>query len=231
MIRKMFDSIAPRYDLLNRLLSFRRDTSWRRWAVKHLLRYKKGTYLDVATGTADVALEIKRQAPLARVVALDFASRMLDLARKKVERKGVDLIQGDALRLPFPNNTFDGAIVAYGIRNFPDRSLGLQEMRRVVKPQGRVVILEFSTPPGIGGMAYQIYLSRFLPWLGGIISGNPGAYRYLHDSVEAFPPTQTFCDMMVHAKLARVRYYPLTLGIAVCYVGEKGPQPGRKDGL
>lgn len=221
MIRKMFDSIAPRYDLLNRLLSLRRDTSWRRWAVDKVLIDKKGTYLDVATGTADVALEIKRQAPLSRVVALDFASRMLDLARKKVVGKGIDLVRGDALRMPFPNNAFDGAIVAYGVRNFPDRFLGLQEMRRVVKPHGRVVILEFSTPTGFGGMTYDIYLSRFLPWMGGLVSGNPKAYRYLHDSVEAFPPTQAFCDMMVHAKLARVRYYPLTLGITICYVGEK----------
>jgi demethylmenaquinone methyltransferase/2-methoxy-6-polyprenyl-1,4-benzoquinol methylase len=221
MIRKMFDSIAPRYDLLNRLLSFRRDTSWRKWAVDKVLIDKKGAYLDVATGTADVALEIKRQAPLSRVVALDFASRMLDLARKKVVGKGIDLVRGDALRMPFPDNAFDGAIVAYGVRNFPDRFLGLQEMRRVVKPQGRVVILEFSTPPSIGGMAYETYLSRFLPWMGGLVSGNPKAYRYLHDSVEAFPPTQAFCDMMVHAKLARIRYYPLTLGITICYVGEK----------
>ena len=221
MIRKMFDSIAPRYDSLNRLLSLRRDTSWRRWAGDKVLIDKEGTYLDVATGTADVALEIKRQAPLSRVVALDFASRMLDLARKKVVGKGIDLVRGDALRMPFPDNAFDGAIVAYGMRNFPDRFLGLQEMRRVVKPHGRVVILEFSTPTGFGGMAYDIYLSRFLPWMGGLVSGNPKAYRYLHDSVEAFPPTQAFCDMMVHAKLARIRYYPLTLGITICYVGEK----------
>ena len=220
-IRRMFDSIAPRYDLLNRLLSFRRDISWRRWAVKQLISHKQGTYLDVATGTADVALEIKRQAPLSRTVALDFASRMLDLAKKKVVGKGIELVRGDAMNMPFPDNAFDGAIVAYGVRNLPDRLSGLKEMRRVVKPHGRVVVLEFSTPTGLGGMTYDIYLSRFLPWMGGLVSGDPKAYRYLHDSVKAFPPAQVFCDMMVQAKLAKVRYYPLTSGITICYVGEK----------
>ena len=220
-IRRMFDSIAPRYDLLNRLLSFRRDVYWRRWAVKQLISHKQGTYLDVATGTADVALEIKRQAPLSRTVALDFASRMLKLAKKKVIGKGIELVQGDAMNMPFPDNAFDGAIVAYGVRNLPDRLAGLKEMRRVVKPYGRVVVLEFSIPTGPKGIIYDFYLSRFLPWIGGWVSRNPEAYRYLHDSVEAFPSAQVFCDMMVQAKLAKVRYYPLTSGITICYIGEK----------
>jgi demethylmenaquinone methyltransferase/2-methoxy-6-polyprenyl-1,4-benzoquinol methylase len=220
-VREMFDSIAPRYDFLNRLLSAGRDIHWRRFAVEKLITHKEGTYLDVATGTGDVALEITRQAPSSRVVGLDFASRMLELARAKITGRPIELIRGDALAMPFPDNTFQGSIVAYGVRNFPDRLQGLKEMVRVVKPGGRVVVLEFSTPPGLVGEAYHLYFHYLLPRIGGLISGNPGAYSYLHESVEAFPAPQVFCDMMVQAGLARVRALPLTFGITMCYVGEK----------
>jgi len=217
----MFDSIAPRYDLLNRLLSAGRDIHWRRFAVKKLLTRKNGLYLDVATGTADVALEITRQAPESKVIGLDFAARMLELARPKTEGRPIVLVRGDALAMPFPDNTFDGSVVAYGVRNFPNRLQGLREMVRVVKPGGRVVILEFSTPPGLVGDAYHLYFHHILPRLGGLISGNKEAYSYLHESVEAFPSPQVFCDMMAEAGLARIRSLPLTFGITMCYVGEK----------
>ena len=220
-IREMFDSIAPRYDLLNRLLSAGRDIHWRRFAVKKLLTSLEGPYLDVATGTADVALEITKQAPTCRVVGLDFAFRMLELAKPKIAGQSIELVRGDALAMPFPDNTFLGSIVAYGVRNFPDRLQGLKEMVRVVKPGGRVVILEFSTPPGLVGEVYHLYFHHILPRIGGLLSGNPRAYSYLHESVEAFPPPQVFCDMMAEAGLARVRALPLTFGITMCYVGEK----------
>jgi demethylmenaquinone methyltransferase/2-methoxy-6-polyprenyl-1,4-benzoquinol methylase len=221
MIREMFDSVAPRYDLLNRLLSGGRDVVWRRLAVSRLLGDEKGSYLDVATGTADVALEIRKQAPSAQVVGVDFSPNMLERARKKVANSGIGLIRGDALSLPFDDNTFDGSIAAYGVRNFSDRLQGLREMRRVVKPRGRVVVLEFSVPGGLLGDCYRVYFSNILPLVGGLISGDREAYGYLHYSVEAFPSPQIFCDLMVQAGLAKVRYYPLTFGISVCYLGEK----------
>lgn len=220
-IREMFDSIAHRYDLLNRLLSAGRDVSWRRFAVRRLLSNRSGLYLDVATGTADVALEIIQQAPSCQVVGLDFAERMLELAKPKIAGQPIELIRGDALAMPFPDSTFHGSIVAYGVRNFPDRLQGLKEMARVVKPGGRVVVLEFSTPSGLLGDAYRLYFQHFLPRIGGLISGNREAYSYLHQSVEAFPPPQIFCDMMIQAGLARIRCLPLTFGITICYVGEK----------
>ncbi len=225
-VREMFDSIAPRYDLLNRLLSAGRDIAWRRFAVKKLLTSRGGVYLDVATGTADVALEIVRQSPSCRVVGLDFAERMLDLAKNKTAGKPIDLVRSDALAMPFPDSTFHGSIVAYGVRNFPDRLQGLKEMARVVKPGGRVVVLEFSTPSGLLGDVYRLYFHHLLPRVGGLLSGNREAYSYLHHSVEAFSPPQTFCDMMVEAGLARIRSLPLTFGITMCYVGEK-PWPIR----
>ncbi len=220
-IREMFNSIAQRYDLLNHLLSAGRDISWRRFAVGKLLTKRNEVYIDVATGTADVALEIVRQAPSCRVVGLDFADKMLGLAHSKVANRPITLIRGDALAIPFPNDTFQGAIVAYGVRNFPDHLQGLKEMVRVVKPGGRVVVLEFSTPLGLMGDAYHLYLHYVLPKIGGLISGNKRAYSYLHESVEAFPPPQVFCDTMIEAGLASVRAFPLTFGITICYVGEK----------
>ena len=220
-IREMFESIAPRYDLLNRLLSAGRDIYWRRFAVGRVLTHRKGLYLDVATGTADVALEMVKQAPSCRVVGLDFAQKMLELARSKMAGQPIELVRGDALAMPFPDNTFHGSIVAYGVRNFPDRFQGLKEMVRVVKPGGRVVVLEFSTPSGFLGDAYHLYFHHILPRIGGLLSGNPRAYSYLHESVEAFPPPQVFCDMMAEAGLARIRALPLTFGITICYLGEK----------
>lgn len=222
----MFDSIAPRYDLLNRLLSARRDLYWRRFAVAELLLRPGGRYLDVATGTGDVALEILRQNPTAKVVGIDFASSMLDLAKRKVRGESINLITGDAQALPFPDATFDGSIIAYGIRNVADQPKALGEMVRVVRPNGRVVVLEFSMPSGLLGKVYGFYFKRVLPWIGGVVSRNREAYHYLHNSVEAFPSCHTFCDMMVRAGLVSVRYYPLTFGTTICYVAEKGAEDG-----
>ena len=229
-IQNMFSSIAHRYDLLNRLLSIGRDRYWRRFAVSLLPpmgNLAKGLFLDVATGTADVAIEILRRYPDGvKIVGVDFSHRMLELARGKVARMGyqdrIDLQLGDAMSLPFEDRSFDGAIIAFGIRNLPDYRAGISEMSRVVREGGRVVILEFTNPTNrwIRGM-YYLYFKNILPIIGEMISGKKGAYRYLPMSVLDFPDPHTLMDMMQEAGLKDVRYYTLTFGIVTVHVGVK----------
>jgi len=220
-IKAMFNSIAGRYDLLNHILSAGVDIKWRDFATRHLIREREGIYLDVATGTADVAIKITNQAPEAKVIGVDFALKMLKIAKEKCSKRKIAFTAADALALPFFDNTFDGATIAFGIRNVEDRLLLLKEMTRVVKPKAKVVVLEFSMPKGTFSGLYSFYFKKILPLIGGVISGNKEAYQYLHDSVRDFLPPFLLCDMMAEAGLANIRYYPLTFGISICYVGEK----------
>jgi len=220
----MFSSIAPRYDFLNRLLSLGADRRWRRLAVAETIPSNGGRFLDVATGTADMALEILRQkGPGASVAGVDLSVEMMRVGREKCARAGqrrsVGFIRAPGESLPFRDGAFDSACVAFGIRNVIDRERGLREMCRVVRRGGRVVVLEFSTPPGaVFGPLYRFYFRRVLPRIGGIFSRG-SAYAYLPESVLAFPDPPAFGEMMRAAGCASVTRRSLTFGIVTLYVG------------
>ncbi|MDP3296429.1 MAG: bifunctional demethylmenaquinone methyltransferase/2-methoxy-6-polyprenyl-1,4-benzoquinol methylase UbiE [Thermodesulfovibrionia bacterium] len=226
-IQSMFSSIAPRYDLLNRLLSLGRDRYWRRFAIKQLPGIKDGVFLDVATGTGDIAIEIiKRHNQNTKVIGIDFSEQMLELGRKKIIKLGyqnqIDLRFGDITSLPFKDKTFDAAIIAFGIRNTPDYKTGLGEMTRVLRDRGRIVILEFtSVQSRFFRLLFRTYLTKILPFIGGIISGRKGAYKYLSDSVLDFPDPEEFKKIMEEMGLKEVKYYPLTFSIVTVHVGIK----------
>ena len=223
-IGEMFSSIAPRYDFLNRLLSLGVDRRWRRLAVAETVPPAGGRFLDVATGTADMALEILRQqGPGASVAGVDLSVEMMRVGREKCARAGrgdrVSFLRAPGESLPFRDGAFDSACVAFGIRNVVDRERGLREMCRVVRSGGRVVVLEFSTPPGaFFGPLYRFYFRSVLPRIGAIFSRG-SAYAYLPDSVLAFPDPPAFAEMMRAAGCASVTRRPLTFGIVTLYVG------------
>lgn len=225
-VGEMFSSIAPRYDLLNRLLSLGIDRRWRREAVSALGVGRGGRHLDVATGTADVALEILRQKGRdARVVGSDLSLGMMRVGREKAGRRGaaarLDFVAAPAESLPFRDGSFDSASVAFGIRNVSDRARGLAEMARVVRPGGRVVVLEFSMPRGsLFGRIYRFYFHRILPRLAGLLSRR-SAYEYLPASVDSFPEPGEFASRLRQAGCSRVLVRPLTFGVVTLYVGER----------
>lgn len=223
-IREMFDAIAPRYDLLNRVLSLGIDRRWRRFMVEQLQIPAGGRVLDMATGTGDVALEIAARTPSSvTVVGEDFTQGMLVLGRAKIDDSPyagrILLVNAPCESVPHPSAVFDGVTIAFGIRNVVDRPAGLREMCRVLKPGGRVVILEPSTPsiPLLRGI-YSFYFRQVLPRIGGLISRR-SAYQYLHDSVQNFPDRETFKKMMTEAGFVQVRHHDLTGGIASVFVG------------
>lgn len=225
-IRDMFNRIAPRYDLLNRLLSLGIDRRWRRFAVGQLVIPPGGRVLDIATGTGDVALEIGRQtSATVQVVGSDFTQGMLVLGKEKIAgspyHDRITLVNAPCESMPHPDQMFDGITIAFGIRNVVDRQKGLCEMARVLKPGGRAVILEFATPRNkLFRAIYFFYFLRILPWIGGVMS-QKSAYQYLPDSVLEFPDRETFSAMMEEAGFADVRVHDLTGGIATVTVGVK----------
>ena len=225
-IRQMFDDIAPRYDLLNRLLSFGIDRRWRRRAVAELRVPAGGRVLDVATGTGDVALEIARQTdPSVRIVGADFTQGMLVLGHAKVAASPhagrIVLVNAACEALPCRERCCDGVTIAFGIRNVVDRAAGLREMARVLKSGGRLVVLEFATPTSaLFRTIYLGYFHHLLPRLGGLLSRR-SAYQYLPESVQGFPDRQAFLAMMADAGLHELKVIELTGGIAVIYVGTK----------
>jgi len=223
-IQTMFSTIAHRYDLLNRVLSLGIDRSWRKFAVSMLPKAENPVYLDVATGTCDVALEIMQQIPGANVVGVDFSEGMLDLGKEKVKNSGygdrIDVRFGDAANLPFDDNEFNGSIIAFGIRNVRDYKRGISEMGRVVKSGGKVVILEFTTIQNwFFKPLYRFYITRVLPFIGEVISGKKGAYKYLPASMLAFPVPDELKKIMEETGLTDVRYFKLTLGAVAVHVG------------
>lgn len=225
-VQQMFGVIAPRYDFLNRLLSFGIDRSWRTKAVQ-LLKYSEGSrILDVATGTCDVALEIARRTPdSVKITGADFCKEMVDLGAVKVAASPyagrIDLKVAPCEDLPFAADTFDSITIAFGIRNIVDRKLGLAEMWRVLRPGGRMIILEFSTPLWQPfKQLYYFYFRRLLPVVGGLFS-RYNAYKYLPDSVLEFPSREEFSRMLAEVGFRNIHLHELTLGIATIYVGEK----------
>jgi demethylmenaquinone methyltransferase / 2-methoxy-6-polyprenyl-1,4-benzoquinol methylase len=225
-IRDMFDAIAPRYDLLNRLLSLGIDRRWRTFAVGQLQIPEGGWVLDVASGTGDVALEIAARTPASvRIVGEDFTQGMLVRGREKIEkspyRGRILLVNAPCESMPHPAAIFDGVTIAFGIRNVVDRLAGLREMCRVLKPGGRAVILEFSNPRSrLFKALYYFYFRRILPLLGGLLSKR-SAYQYLPDSVLEFPDQATFESLMAEAGFTGLKHFDLTFGIATVYVGSR----------
>jgi demethylmenaquinone methyltransferase / 2-methoxy-6-polyprenyl-1,4-benzoquinol methylase len=220
----MFDKIAKRYDLMNRLISFGLDKLWRAKLLRALGSLVAGdTVLDVASGTADVALSICHKKQGVRVKGLDPSAGMLDVGKVKAERAGltdrVELVVGDAQAMPFQDDAFAASCISFGIRNVPDRLLGLQEMRRTTRPGGRVVILELSEPQGgLFAPLARFHIHHLVPWLGSILSGSK-EYRYLQASIAAFPGPKAFGALMEEAGLKNVEIHPMTFGVAHLYVG------------
>lgn len=227
-VREMFARISGRYDLLNHLLSGNTDKRWRKLVAKRLkpaLSAPDARALDVACGTGDLSLALVAQTG-ARVTGLDFCRPMLDHAARKAEeastRRRCAFIEGDALRLPFGEETFDAVTIAFGLRNLASVEKGLSELFRVLRPGGRACILEFSKPvvPGFSTL-FQLYFSRVLPRIGGLISGSSSAYEYLPASVSRFPDQKQLAGMMREAGFEEVEYENLTGGVAALHMGTR----------
>lgn len=220
---RMFDGIARRYDLLNRINSLGLDAIWRRATIRALQLPSEARVLDLATGTADLPLEILRQAPTAQVVGLDPSRGMLAIGEQKVSRAALDerieLVFGDAQELPYEDQSFDGITMAFGIRNVPDRGRALREMARVLKPGRRACILELSEPRN-GLMAFfaRLHVQLFVPLVGALLSGR-NEYGYLKESIEAFPRPEAFEALMLESGLRLVERRSFAFGACVLYVG------------
>ena len=225
-VKEIFSTVTGKYDFLNHLLSLRRDIAWRRFAAQKMRFFETNRLLDVATGTADLAIEVARQHPSIRVTGLDFVQAMMDRGIAKISERGLSgrirLVRGDALDLPFPDLSFDAAAVAFGIRNIPDKNRALREMGRVVVAGGQVMVLEMTFPRSsfFQGL-YHLYLNRILPRVARTFSRNPSAYEYLGDSIMNFPDSETFSRMMEEAGLAQVEKYSLDFGITYLHIGVK----------
>jgi demethylmenaquinone methyltransferase/2-methoxy-6-polyprenyl-1,4-benzoquinol methylase len=224
LVREIFSSITPRYDFLNRFLSLRRDVAWRRKTVGMMRFFSTHRFLDIATGTADLAMEAAVRHPDIKVTGLDFVPEMLALGREKIQRAGlsdrVELVEGDAMELPFPDHSFDVAAIAFGIRNIPEKSHALREMARIVAPGGQVMVLELTTPRSrLARGLYGVYLNRVLPGIGRAFSSNRSAYRYLAESIMDFPTPDEFSELMKESGLRKVEKIPLTLGVAHLHIG------------
>lgn len=226
-VREMFATIASRYDLLNHLLSGRMDARWRRLTARKLrTRLPPGPVriLDVACGTGDLSLTLFETIGTAKVVGTDFCRPMLNIAALKVAdcSPAIPLTEGDAMRLPFLERSFDGITIAFGLRNLSNAEVGLLEIFNALKPGGIVAVLEFSKPvvPGFS-FVFDVYFTKVLPFLGGLISGSRSAYQYLPDSVGRFPDQTELANIMRRVGFADVDYQNLTGGIAALHLGKR----------
>ena len=229
-VSEMFDGISPHYDFLNHLLSFGIDRRWRRKTSQMVSGHHPSTILDVATGTADLAIRMALENPQAQVIGVDFSEKMLEQGRVKIERKKLGgricLMTGNALGMPFSDNAFDAVTVAFGVRNFDNREAGLREMVRVCRKGGLVAVLEFSHPSSLWmARPYRWYSRTILPWLGHKVSKHPTAYTYLPSSVEAFPESKAFIGMLHDAGLCQVTARRFSGGIATLYFGIVAENP------
>ena len=226
-VRKMFDGIAPSYDRLNHLMSLGVDRRWRRRALRETVDGTPQQVLDVACGTGDSTIAVARAAaPGSLVTGADISEGMMALVAEKAAKAGVAdrirLVVADGEALPFSDASFDRVTCAFGIRNFEHKEVGLKEFHRVLKPGGRAVVLELSVPQNrLLRALYDLYFLHILPWVGGLVSGDKAAYKYLPASVHAFPAPDAFCAMLRDAGFARVRHTALTFGLCRLFVGEK----------
>ncbi|HYC39427.1 MAG TPA: bifunctional demethylmenaquinone methyltransferase/2-methoxy-6-polyprenyl-1,4-benzoquinol methylase UbiE [Chitinophagaceae bacterium] len=226
---EMFDQIAKRYDFLNHFLSARSDIKWRKRAIRYLKPDRPRVILDVATGTADMAILASRILRPDRIVGIDLSARMLEIGRKKVEKERlqsiVQLQEGDSETIKADENTFDGVMVAFGVRNFENLEKGLLEMLRVLKPGGRLVVLEFSRPRRrLVRNLYNLYMGIVAPGVARWFRQNKEAYQYLCESANRFPDRQIFTDILNKVGFTATGYEPLSLGICCIYHGRK-PHP------
>ncbi|MEM1322203.1 MAG: bifunctional demethylmenaquinone methyltransferase/2-methoxy-6-polyprenyl-1,4-benzoquinol methylase UbiE [Bacteroidota bacterium] len=222
----MFNNIAPYYDLLNRLLSLGIDRSWRRKAIATLKADQPQRVLDVATGTADLALEAYKQLKPKHITGVDISDEMLEIGRVKIGKKdlgeSIELLNGDSENLPFDDNTFDAITVAFGVRNFENLEKGLTEMRRVLNQGGKLVVLEFSRPTIFPfKQLFNAYFKYILPQIGRLTSKDPKAYSYLYESVQAFPDGQDFVTVLEKTGFKSNQCKRLSLGICSIYTGQK----------
>jgi len=224
-VEEMFDNISGKYDFLNRSLSFGIDVWWRKRMMKELRQVHPAKILDVATGTADVALEAVSLKPES-IIGIDISEGMLSIGRIKIEKRGlsqkISLQKADSENLPFENDSFDAVTVAFGVRNFENLEKGLSEINRVLKPGGKLVILEFSRPSlPVIKQVYDFYFRTICPWWGKIISSDFSAYKYLYDSVRAFPEGKDFTNIAASAGMKEMKAKRVTLGIVSLYTGVK----------
>jgi len=222
-VKYIFSNIVPYYDLMNRLLTVRRDVAWRRLTAKRISPQAE-YLLDVASGTGDLTIEFARRAKKANIWGIDFSRRMLERGVMKVRRYGFDnrtaYLEGDALELPFKDDMFDAAAMAFGLRNTPNKLQVLREMRRVVKPGGEVLILEMTFPRNLRLRRFFIwYFNHVIPLLGRILAGNQASYQYLPDSIQDFLQPEELTKLMAEAGLTNIKEFPLTGGITYLHEG------------
>lgn len=224
-VARMFNNISGRYDFLNHFLSLGIDIRWRKKAIQFLKPFQPKTILDVATGTGDFAFEAMALKP-DKITGVDISEGMLAVGKKKVAAGGltdtIELVYGDSENLPFPDNSYDAVIVAFGVRNFENLDKGLGEIHRVIKPGGHIVVLEFSKPSATPmKQLYQFYFRYILPVIGRLVSKDKAAYTYLPESVQAFPDGDRFLDHLKRAGFSQTNCMPLTLGISSLYTAAK----------
>jgi demethylmenaquinone methyltransferase / 2-methoxy-6-polyprenyl-1,4-benzoquinol methylase len=225
-VESMFNSIAWRYDFLNHLLSLGIDRLWRKRAIRIISKhFKNPNILDVATGTGDLAITAMKLNPV-KITGIDISAKMLEIGREKIKKRGyawkIELLQADSENIPFGNDEFDVAMVAFGVRNFSDPLKGLSEMKRVIRNEGMIVVLEFSKPSRFPfHLLYNFYFRNILPFFGKLFSNDKAAYSYLPDSVFRFPDNEEFLKLLVQAGFSNTRQVRLTGGVASIYTGIK----------
>lgn len=231
-VEQMFDSIAPAYDFMNTAMTFGLHRYWRNRALREAVRGFAPdatiAVLDIATGTGDLAFKLRKHLPAAQITGLDLSEGMLNVAREKLarlpekQRNGIHFVQGDSLNLDFPDNSFDLITVAYGVRNFEDLRRGLSEMHRVLRPDGKLCIIELSTPTAPVPLAlYKLYSNHLIPIVGKMVSGDSDAYSYLPKSIAAAPQRNAMTLLMEQCGLTRCNWHSLTFGTLTYYLAHK----------
>ena len=226
IVKDIFSSITNKYDFLNRFLSLRQDLVWRKKTVRQMQFFKSYKFLDMATGTGDLAIDAVNIHPNIKAIGLDFVQDMVDYGNLKIENQNlkdrVVLKWGDATDIDFEDNSFDVTAMAFGIRNIPDKIKALNEMKRVMLPEGQILILELTTPdPGFFKNIYSFYLNKLLPKIAKRFTKNPAAYEYLADSIMNFPTRSEFISLLNSIGFRNIKAIPLSLGICTLYIGNK----------
>ena len=225
-VSEMFDHIAPRYDFMNRFLSAGIDVSWRKKAIKRFQKDSPKILLDVATGTADMSIMAMSILHPEKIIGIDISEKMLEIGRKKIDKEGlgtkIELFSGDGETINFPKDSFDGVMVAFGVRNFENLEKGMAEILRVMKPGAQLIVLEFSKPklPGVKAL-YNFYMGVVAPQMAKWFNQNKKAYQYLNKSARAFPDRQLFIDVLNKTGYSDTSFKPLSLGICCIYSGRK----------